>query len=69
VITAIERVCERALDAHEDDERDDEDDLVEAVDFVRVRRTPRLRGEERERGGQEVAQGGGDSIQARTEGA
>ena len=41
-------------------------DLVEAVDLVRVRRAARLRREERERVSEQVAQGGGDSIQART---
>ena len=41
-----QRVEQRALDDHEHDDRDVEDDLVERVDLVGVRRPTRFRGEE-----------------------
>ena len=61
-----QRVDQRALDRHEDHERHIQRDLVEAVDLVGVRRSARLRGEEREHWVEQMAQGGGDSIQAWT---
>ena len=42
----IERVEQRTLDDHEHDDRDVEDDLVQRVDLVGVRRPTRFRGEE-----------------------
>jgi hypothetical protein len=64
-----ERVDEASLDQHEDHQRNHEDDLVEAVDVVGVRRAAGQRGEERERWLEQMAQGGGDSIQHRAGGA
>src|SRR5207248_6914269 len=56
-----QRVQQPPLDRDEDHERDHELDLVEAVDLVRVRRSPRLWREERERCGSQMTQGRRDS--------